>query len=365
MDRLAIPWLFLGPSGSGKLSQARAWIEEAHGAKIGLPLESRTFVVGDGYEARVLASPFHFEIDIPNLSMQDKQIIGELLTTFFVSGDVFNGLRDSSRKLVILRRAHNLSQPAAIRVRAILQQYVMPPEAGGMVWITAREMTGPLSILEDVFVRKSVPRMPFATWSTLPFPPPLLTAEAYSACEGRQERAAEIVKFFPDGHVPEWPRRIQDYYDEMLTQLLKAATSEKPVSLDIVFWIRSCVYQTLSFCQTGPDIVDSCAAAVQRRAADLDPDVFWKCMSALKDVEPHTSYRTPLSLEAGILQLFEVLRTQKSPTPSNGDGSRLETVAVLGPEPTADVTVAAATADVQVKGKGVKPKRVAKGSTRS
>jgi hypothetical protein len=197
------------------------------------------------------------------------------------------------------------------------------------------------------------------------FPPPLLTAEAYSACEGRQERAAEIVKFFPDGHVPEWPRRIQDYYDEMLTQLLKAATSEKPVSLDIVFWIRSCVYQTLSFCQTGPDIVDSCAAAVQRKAADLDPAVFWKCMSVLKDVEPHTSYRTPLSLEAGILQLFEVLRTQKSLPPSNGDGSSLETVTVLSAEPTVVADVAAATTTVPVKGKGVKPKRVAKSSARS
>lgn len=359
MDRLAIPWLFLGPSGSGKLSQARAWIEAAHGAKITLPLESRTFVVGDGYEARVLASPFHFEIDIPNLSMQDKQIIGELLTTFFVSGDVFNGLRDSSRKLVILRRAHNLSQPAAIRVRAILQQYVLPPEAGGMVWLTAREMTGPLSILEDVFVRKCVPRMPYAVWSALPLPPPLLSMEAYTACEGRQERAAEIVKFFPDGHIPEWPRRIQDFYDEMLTQLLLVANSEKAVNLDIVYWIRSCVYQALSFCLTGPDIMDHCAAAVQRKAAEIHPTIFWRCMSALKDIEPHTSYRTPLSLEAGILQLFEVLRTQKSLAPLNG-GS-LETAAVLRVEPAA----AAAASAVPAKGKTVKPKRVAKDPKRS
>lgn len=362
MDRLAIPWLFLGPSGSGKLTQARAWIEEAHGTRIKLPLESRNFVIGDGYEARVLTSPFHFEIDIPNLSMQDKQIIGELLTTFFVSGDVFNGLRDSSRKLVILRRAHNLSQPAAIRVRAILQQYVMPPEAGGMVWITAREMTGPLSILEDIFVRKSIPRMPYTTWSVLPLPTPLLSIEAYMACEGRQERATEIVKFFPNGHLPEWPRRIQDYYDEMLSQLLIAARSEKPVSLDIVFWIRSCVYQALSFCQTGPDIIDSCAAAVQRKASAIEPVVFWKCMSALKDIEPHTSYRTPLSLEAGILQLFEVLRTQKSLAPSNGNGSSLETAAIHCTEP---ATLVVSTTTIQTKGKAVKSKRVAKDPKRS
>jgi hypothetical protein len=341
MDRLAIPWLFMGPSGSGKLSQARAWIEAAHKTKLTLPLESRTFVVGDGYEARVLTSPYHFEIDIPNLSMQDKQIIGELLTTFFVSGDVFHGLRDSSRKLVILRRAHHLSQQAAIRVRAILQQYVMPPDAGGMIWMTAREMTGSLSILEDLFVRQTVPRMPYAVWSTLPIPAPLLTHEAYMACEGRQERAAEIVKFFPDGVVPEWPRRIQDFYDEMIRQIIDLAQKSAPVTLDVVLWIRTCVYQALSFCQTAPDIVDSCAAAIQRNADRIHPAVFFKIMAALKHIEPHTSYRTPLSLEAAILTLFEVLRTNKSLAPSNGStGTRVEPAAVLCPEPAAEAVAA-------------------------
>ena len=49
--------------------------------------------------------------------MQDKQIIGELLTTFLSSRDVLGSLQNSSRKLVILRRGHALSLPAAIRVR--------------------------------------------------------------------------------------------------------------------------------------------------------------------------------------------------------------------------------------------------------
>jgi hypothetical protein len=108
----------MGPSGSGKLTQARAWIEEAHKGKITYPMEMRTFTVGDGYEARVATSPYHFEIDIPNLSMQDKQIIGELLTTFFSSGDVLSGLRTSARKLVILRRAHSLSLPEVVLSKA-------------------------------------------------------------------------------------------------------------------------------------------------------------------------------------------------------------------------------------------------------
>jgi hypothetical protein len=321
MDSLAVPTLFMGPSGSGKLTLARSLIEEAHKTKLVLPFEVRNFSVGDGYEAKVLASPYHFEIDIPNLSMQDKQIIGELLTTFFSSGDVFNSLRNSTRKLVILRRAHSLSLPAAIRVRAIIQQYVLPPDAAGMLWITAREMTGPLALLEDAFVKRRIPRMPFGTWGTLPLPPPLLTTKAWSACEGRKERAEEILKFFPDGNIPTWPRRIQDFYDEMIMILISAAASEKPPSLDIILWIRGRIYQALSFCQTGPEIIDSCAAALSRAVTSVDAVTFMKCMRALTLVETHTSYRTPLSLEAGVLTLFETLRGNKSKPTYNGSAA--------------------------------------------
>ena len=175
MERLHVPWMFFGPTGSGKVSQARKLIEDAHKSTITYPLESRIFNVGDNYEARVLASPYHFEIDIPNLSMQDKQIIGELLTTFFSSGDVLSSLRSSTRKLVILRRAHSLSLPAAIRVRSILHQFVLPPDAAGMLWITAREMTGPLALLEDAFVRYRMPRMSFTDWQQQDIPEPLLS----------------------------------------------------------------------------------------------------------------------------------------------------------------------------------------------
>jgi hypothetical protein len=323
MERLAIPWIFTGPSGSGKLTTARTWIEAAHGVKLTLPLESRIFPVGDGYEARVYASPYHFEIDIPNLSMQDKQIIGELLTNFFMSGDVMNSLRTRTRKLVILRRAHSLSLPAAIRVRAILQQYVFPPSAGGMIWMTAREMTGPLALLEDGFVQYAVPRMPYAVWSEhAEVPPPLKTREAWSALEGRVDRVRDVLKFFPDGAVPEFPRRIQDYYDDMVLSLIEVAARDAP-TLTVVKWIRGCVYQALGFCQTGPDIINSCAAAIQRaaHAEKLSAPAFFAAMSALTRVESHTSYRTPLSLEAGILDLFETLRAHKSPSTTNAIAS--------------------------------------------
>ncbi len=313
MERLQIPWLFLGPTGSGKLTQARKWIEAAHGISLKLPLESRTFTVGDGYEARVLASPYHFEIDIPNLSMQDKQIIGELLTTFFSSGDVFSSLRSGNRKLVILRRAHSLSLPAAIRVRAILQQYILPPEGGGMIWITAREMSGSLAILEDAFVRYRVPRMSFDTWSKHPeIPTSLQTREAWDRCNGRPERVQEILKFFPDGCIPVWPRRIQDFYNEMMEILIRDALAPKTPSLDIVSWIRGRIYQALSLCQNGPDIIDSYASALQYHAHLLEPQLYWKAVRSLTSAEPHTSYRTPLSLEAALLNLYEVIRANKT-----------------------------------------------------
>ena len=50
MERINTSFLLLGPTSSGKLTLARKWIEEAHGGKIELPLETRTFNIGDGYE---------------------------------------------------------------------------------------------------------------------------------------------------------------------------------------------------------------------------------------------------------------------------------------------------------------------------
>lgn len=311
MNRLAVPWLCVGPSGSGKTRQLRRWIEEAHGTTLTYPLEVRTFSVGDGYEARVFASPYHFEIDIPNLSMQDKQIIGDLLTMFLSSRDVLSSLHATTRKLVILRRAHCLSLPAAIRVRAILQQYVQPSHAPGMIWMTAREVTGPLALLEETFVRCRVPRISLEAWkSHTDIPPSYQTEEAWDKLEGRPERAVKMAAHFPTP-LALWPRRIQNYYDEMIAEMMLGArhygTTVEP-NMDAVQWIRGRVYEALSFCQTGPEILDACAAAVTRLSDTLHPTVFWEIMEVLSNSEPHTSYRTPLALEWAMLNMFEVMR---------------------------------------------------------
>jgi len=310
MKRLDIPYMFIGPAGSGKTKELRRLIEEANNGQISYPLETRTFTVGDSYEARVFTSPYHFEIDIPNLSMQDKQIIGDLLTSFFSSGDVLNSLRSSSRKLVVLRRAHSLSLAAAIRVRAIIQQFVLPPEASGMLWLTAREITGPLAILDDAFVRYRMPRMSYDAWQQA-VPTAFANQLAYDKCEGRPERAEEMQKYIPNPtpSPAQWPRRIQDFYDEMIESLITNARSSRKPDLKVVQWVRSIVYQALSFCQPGPEIIDSCAAAIQRQHHLLEPHVFWLAMKSLTTAEPHTSYRTPLSLESAVLFLFETVRT--------------------------------------------------------
>lgn len=312
MERLHVPWIFIGPSGTGKTKLAREWISEAYSTE--LSYESRIFTVGDDYSAKVVASPHHFEIDIPNLSMQDKQIMGELLSLFFNSGDVLNSMKYGGRKLVILRRAHSLSLPAAIRVRAIIQEYVLPASGTGMIWCTAREMTGPLALLEDAFVKHRIPRMPYDKWSTSVHAS-LGSRFWYEKLEGRTERAGMLIKYIPEPSEMDVPRRICDYYDDLIKALLIGGMKGDP-TVSTVLYIRARVYDVLAFCQTGPEIIDCTAAALSKFALNhkMKQENFWKGMDVLSKAEPHTSYRTPLSLEFALLELFEVLRNSLDPS---------------------------------------------------
>jgi hypothetical protein len=155
MDKLSFPWMFIGPPGSGKTTAARKMLADSMGVPVEdvYPKDTRIFKVGDDYDCRVYCSPYHFEIDIPDMSMQDKQILVEILSMLFSAGDVFAGLKTNKRKLVILRRAHCLSLAAAVRLRWILETRICPQDGTGMIWICAREITGALSVIEDIFVR--------------------------------------------------------------------------------------------------------------------------------------------------------------------------------------------------------------------
>ena len=72
----------------------------------------------------------------------------------------------------------------------------------------------------------------------------------------------------------------------------------------------------LSFCQTGPEIIDSCAAAVERVFRKEPHPVFWRLMTTLAAAEPHTSYRTPLALEMMLTELYEDIRKGMGPGPA-------------------------------------------------
>jgi hypothetical protein len=177
--------------------------------------------------------------------------------------------------------------------------------------MTTREITGPLALLDDAFVRYRVPRISLTEWiSNSKVPEKYKTEEAWNKLEGRIERASTISTFFADPSIQtfHWPRRIQDYYDEMVLQMLRGSRRKCEPNINVVEWIRARVYEALSFCQTGPEIIDQCASAITRNCNEMEPDTFWNVMKVLSESEPHTSYRTPLSLEWAFFNMFEEMR---------------------------------------------------------
>jgi hypothetical protein len=187
-----------------------------------------------------------------------------------------------------------------------------------MIWITAREMSGSLSIIEDAFVQVRIPRISFSTWCSK-VDPFYQTLEAYDRLEGRLER----VKKMTESGCTVFPRRISDYYDELIDAIIKGAATKKE-AISIVLWIRARIYDVLAFCQNGPEIIDSIAAALSRKAHLLEPAQFWQGMTVLANSEPHTSYRIPLALEYALLEMFEALRTSKKSSPLVKDVDSVE-----------------------------------------
>ena len=312
MANLHFPWLFIGPPGTGKTRAARKMIADSLSiteAEV-YPKDMRMFKVGDDYECRVYCSPYHFEIDIPDMSMQDKQILVEVLTMLFSAGDVFAGLKTNKRKLVILRRAHCMSLAAAIRLRWILETRVCPDGGTGMVWLCAREITGSLSVVEDIFVRVRVPvpsREEWAsTWAAHP-----IVAKSYDLFEGRMDRAAAIVRWGASCLEKEaYPRLVSQCYEDLIVEVLRgciraALTGVKVPPLATAIWVRERVYDLLGLCQTGTEFLDGYSAAIE--AALLKSycsyAMFKAAIVIIAGTEPNTSYRNPISLEKMLLDI--------------------------------------------------------------
>lgn len=312
MDKLHFPWIYIGPPGSGKTRAARKMLADSLGVSVAevYPKDIRMFKVNDDYECRVYCSPFHFEIDIPDMSMQDKQILVEVLSMLFSAGDVFSGLKTSKRKIVILRRAQNLSLAAAIRLRWIMETRVCPEGGTGMIWLCAREITGALSILEDIFVRIRIP-VPTediwkATWSEYPS-----IANAYTLFDGRMDRAFAVTKW---GHTclsnENYPRIIYNCYEDIIVEILRGCIKASIQKIEtppliLALWIRERVYDLLGLCQTGIEFLDGYSSAIENVFLKYycTANMFKAAICVLGSAEPNTSYRNPISLEKMLLDI--------------------------------------------------------------
>lgn len=311
MDSLSIPWMFIGPAGVGKTRAARTKLANSLGIELKdvYPKEIRHFKVADDYDCRVYCSPYHFEIDIPDMSMQDKQILVEILSMLFSAGDVFAGLKTNKRKLVFLRRAHCMSLAAAMRLRWILETCVCPGGGTGMIWICTREITGAMSTIEDIFVKQRVPLMTKNQWSEIWKNNPVETM--FDRLDGRMDRAITIDKWgqpcIENGSIP---RVIANCYEDLIIEILRGgitAALKKIHSppLCLTGWIRDRVYDLLGLCQTGTEFLDGYCNAMEMALLKsyCTFNMFKAVICVIACSEPNTSYRNPISLEKMLLDI--------------------------------------------------------------
>jgi len=270
---MALPLLWIGPAGSGKLTAARRLL----GVPAGQEPRLQTLEVGD-YSARYWEFPTHMEVDIMDLSMMDKQILPEILNQLLSTRDVCG----SGRKVMILRRIHGLSPAAATRLRVCLEELVWSPTAAAMIWCTARTVNSAVAGVLDGFVYLRVPG---------PLEPRLRT-------ELKKKFNLEGVE------VPS----IQTYVGEMMRQMV-IALEEGPATLAAAAWIRGRIYDLLGLMITGSDLVSALVWATVRLAASgsLGSAKAAAVLSVLARARWVPSYRTPLVLEMIVVSVYNAL----------------------------------------------------------
>ena len=311
MESLSLPWMFVGPAGVGKTRAARMKLAESLGVGLNdvYPKETRHFKVADDYDCRVYCSPYHFEIDIPDMSMQDKQILVEILSMLFIAGDVFAGLKTNKRKLVFLRRAHCISLAAAVRLRWILETCVCPVGGTGMIWLCTREITGAISTIEDIFVKQRVPLMDKTNWATIWRNTQI--ENMYDMLDGRMDRAITIQKWgkpcIENNYIP---RSILNCYEDLIVEIIRGCVSAalKQVTMPplvLTTWIRERVYDLLGLCQTGTEFLDGYCMAMESAMIKgyCTFNMFKAVITVIATAEPNTSYRNPISLEKMLLDI--------------------------------------------------------------
>ena len=276
------PILWIGPAGSGKLRAARAALGVSEDE------EPRLQIIADIEEdvARYWEFQSHMEIDVMDLSMKDKEILPEMLTRLLSTRDV----RGGGRKMMILRRVHGLSPPAAVRLRTCLEELVWGPSAPAMIWMTARVANAVVLSLLDGFVYRRVPLQP--------------------GLSGKDRtRIAHSVG--ADGCLDMVPS-IQTYIAEMLRQMV-CALEEGPPCLAAATWIRGRVYDLLGLMMTGTDLVSGLTWATVRMAAagSLDTASAKAVLDVLSRARWVPSYRTPVMLELIVMSVYDALAATK------------------------------------------------------
>lgn len=276
------PILWVGPAGSGKLRAARA--------SLGAPTdeEPRLHVMTDINEdfARYWEFQTHMEIDVMDLSMKDKEILPELLKQLLSTRDV----RGGGRKMMILRRVHGLSPPAAAKLRACLEELVWSPSAPAMIWMTARVANAVVLSLMDGFVYRRVPATPAIASDRV-----------------------QIAHAVGAGDCGDMVPSIQSYISEMLRQMA-CALDEGPRCLEAAKWIRGCVYDLLGLMMTGSELVGGLTWATVRLAAagSLSSEQAKAVLSVLARARWSPSYRIPIMLELICVSVYDALADAKA-----------------------------------------------------
>lgn len=264
-----LPILWLGVGGTGKLEKIRrAAASNASTADItGFSFEVKELQMHDDYKARIIIAPTHIEIDVTDFSMQEKQILPELLIRLTQHADVAQNFQGKQRLLVI-RRAHAMSLSTAIRIRSTLEQFCMGTNPTTCIWLSAREMNPAISFLEDLFVKVQCPKTPRS------LEPPMLPY------------MREIIR----------------------TVLNEKATPD----IEIVMWTREIVYSLLGLNLSTLECIELLFRVLTENYLErkMTEEKYLKCLKVIGSLAGSASYRTPLLLESIFLDISQIILTE-------------------------------------------------------
>jgi hypothetical protein len=264
-----LPILWLGLGGTGKLEKIRRAAGVPESELNGFSFEVKELQMHDDYKARIIIAPTHIEIDITDFSMQEKQILPELLLRLTQHADVVQNFYGKQRLLVI-RRAHAMSLSTAIRIRATLEQFCMGSNTTTCIWLSAREMNPAISFLEDLFVKIQSPKLP----KSLAHP-------------------------------------MLPYMRSIIDTIIEEEKSGRPPDIEIVTWTREIVYSLLGLNLSTLESIELLFQGLSEfyLSGKITEKRFLQCLKIIGSLAGSASYRTPLLLESIFLDISQVLLT--------------------------------------------------------